>query len=128
MKVCIPTNGNKGLEENVGEHFGRVPTYTIVDLENNDVKVIPNTSNHMGGTRNPPEILAEQGVNIMICQGLGRRAISMFNDFGIHVYIGARGTVEDAIESYKQGSLQKANEGDACQRHAFRGKGPHSHH
>ena len=127
MKVCIPTNSEKGLDDTVGEHFGRVPTYTIVDLEKNDVKVIPNTSNHMGGARNPPEILVEHGVNVMICQGLGRRAISMFTDFGIDVYIGASGTVKDAIDAYKKGSLQKAAEGDACQRHAFRGEGPHSH-
>ena len=32
MKVSIPTNGKKGLEDTVGEHFGKVPTYTIVDL------------------------------------------------------------------------------------------------
>ncbi len=127
MKVCIPTNSNKGLDDTVGEHFGRVPTYTIVDLDSNDVKVIPNTSNHMGGTKNPPEILVEQGVNVMICQGLGRRAISMFSDFGIDVYIGASGSVEDAINAYKKGVLQKAAEGDACQQHAFRGHGPHSH-
>jgi len=125
MKVCIPTNGNNGLEDMVGEHFGRVNTYTIVDLENNSVNVIPNTSNHMGGTKNPPEILAEQGVNVMICQGLGRRAISMFSDFGIEVYIGAAGTVKDAIDAYKNGSLTKASEGDACQQHAFR---DHKHH
>lgn len=128
MKVCIPTNSEKGLDDIVGEHFGRVPTYTIVDLEKNDVKVIPNTSNHMGGAKNPPEILVEHGVNVMICQGLGRRAIAMFCDFGIDVYIGASGTVKDAIEAYKKGVLQKAAEGDACQRHAFRGQGPHSQH
>ncbi|MFO7677002.1 MAG: NifB/NifX family molybdenum-iron cluster-binding protein, partial [Thermoplasmatota archaeon] len=49
MKICVPTMGNKGLEENIGEHFGRVPTYTIVDVENNKVKVVQNTSEHMGG-------------------------------------------------------------------------------
>ena len=127
MKIGIPTNGGNGLSDTVGEHFGRVPTYTIVDMENNDVKVIPNTSNHMGGTRNPPEILAEKGVTVMICQGLGRRAIDMFSDFGIDVYIGATGTVEDAIEAYKQGNLIKASEGDACGKHAFRGERGHHH-
>ena len=128
MKVCIPTNSERGLDDTVGEHFGRVPTYTIVDLESEDVKVIPNTSNHMGGTKNPPEVLVEHGVNVMICQGLGRRAITMFNDFGIDVYIGASGTVKDAIDAYKNGQLRKASETDACGQHAFRGQGPHSHH
>ena len=42
MKICMPTMGNGGLDGRVGEHFGRVPTYTIVDLETNNVKVVPN--------------------------------------------------------------------------------------
>lgn len=128
MKVCIPTNSEKGLDDTVGEHFGRVQTYTIVDIEKNDVRVIPNTSNHMGGTKNPPEILADEGVNVMICRGLGRRAIAMFCDFGIDVYIGANGTVKDAIDAYKNGSLKKASEADACGQHAFRGEHGHGDH
>ena len=120
MKICIPTMGENGLNNLVGEHFGRVPTYTIVDLDTDDIKVIPNTSHHMGGQVDPPEIMAREGVNVMICQGLGRRAITMFEEFGIEVYIGASGTVKDAVEAFKQGTLQKASEGDACAQHAFR--------
>jgi predicted Fe-Mo cluster-binding NifX family protein len=120
MKICIPTLGERGLNENVGEHFGRVPTYTIINLENDDVKVIQNTSHHTGGQGYPPEIMANEGVNVMICRGLGRRAISMFEDIGIEVYIGATGTVKNAINDFKQGKLQKANISDACGQHAFR--------
>jgi predicted Fe-Mo cluster-binding NifX family protein len=120
MRVCIPTIGNKGLEDSVGEHFGRVPTYTIVDLETDDVKAIPNTSHHMGGQGDPPEIMAKEEVNVMICQGLGRRAISLFESLGIEVYIGASGTVRDAITMFQQGELHKATLDDACGKHAFR--------
>ena len=125
MKICIPTLGENGLDNQVGEHFGRVPTYTIVDLDTNEVTVISNTSEHMGGRGYPPEIMAREGVNVMICQGLGRRAISMFEQMGIDVYIGASGTVKDVIEAFKQGSLQKASQADACAQHAF---GDHHHH
>jgi len=125
MKICIPTLGENGLDNQVGEHFGRVPTYTIVDLDTNEVTVISNTSEHMGGRGYPPEIMAREGVNVMICQGLGRRAISMFEQMGIDVYIGASGTVKDVIEAFKQGSLQKASHADACAQHAF---GDHHHH
>ena len=120
MKICIPTNGKDGLEDSVGEHFGRVPTYTIVDLETNDVKVVSNTSEHGGGSGYPPEIMAKEGVDVMVCSGLGRRAISMFEQMGIDVYIGASGTVRDVVAAFKQGTLQKASEGDACEQHAFR--------
>lgn len=120
MKICIPTIGNKGMDDVVGEHFGRVPTYTVVDLDKNEVKIVPNTSHHMGGHGDPPEIMLKEGVNVMICQGLGRRAINMFEGFGIDVYIGAYGTVKDAVDAFKQGKLQKASESDGCGKHAFR--------
>ena len=120
MKICIPTIGENGLDNLVCEHFGRVPTYTIVDLDTNEVKVIPNTSEHMGGQGHPPEIMAREGVNVMVCRGLGRRAITMFEELGIDVYIGASGTVRDAVDSFKQGKLQKASMDDACGKHAFR--------
>jgi len=120
MKVCIPTLDEKGLDDDIGEHFGRVPTYTIVDLETDGVKVISNTSHHMGGQGDPPEIMEKEGVNIMICQGLGRRAISLFESLGIEVYIGASGTVRDAISMFQKGMLQKATLDNACGKHAFR--------
>ncbi len=127
MKICIPTVGEKGLDNLVGEHFGRVPTYTIVDIDTNEVKVIPNTSEHMGGQGHPPEIMAREGVKVMVCRGLGRRAIIMFEELGIDVYIGATGTVRDAITAFKQGSLQKAGVNDACGQHAFRNQHHHDH-
>ena len=128
MKICIPTIGDNGLNDHVGEHFGRVPTYTIIDLETNEIKIIPNTSEHMGGQGYPPEIMAKEGVNIMVCRGLGRRAITMFKEMGIEVYIGAFGTVKDAIDDFKQGRLQKAGISDACGQHAFRDEHNHEHH
>lgn len=127
MKICIPTIGEKGLDNLVGEHFGRVPTYTIVDLETNEVKVIPNTSEHMGGQGHPPEIMSKEGVDIMVCRGLGRRAIMMFDELGIEVYIGASGSVKDAVAAFKQGKLQRAGVDDACGRHAFRDQHYHEH-
>ena len=38
----------------------------------------------------------------------------------VDVYIGAYGTVKDAVEAFKQGRLQKASESDGCGKHAFR--------
>ena len=127
MKICIPTMGQNGLDETVGEHFGRVPTYTIVDTDTDEVKVVENTSDHMGGQGHPPEIMAKEGVNVMVCRGLGRRAIAMFEEFGIDVYIGASGTVRDAVDTFKQGKLQKADMSAACGQHTFRDQHHHEH-
>lgn len=111
------------MDELVGEHFGRVPTYTLVDTENGDVRVIKNTTTHMGGTGYAPDLISQHGAEVMLCNGLGRKAIQMFEEKGIMVYVGAAGTVADAINLWKTGKLQAATSETACQQHAFRGEG-----
>ena len=32
MKICVPTMGPAGIEEDLCQHSGRAPTLTIVDL------------------------------------------------------------------------------------------------
>lgn len=127
MIIGIPTMGGKGMDEMVGEHFGRTPTYTLYDTDNDGVRVLENTSTHMGGEKQPPELLAENGVEVMICQGLGRKAIAMFNEKNICVFIGANGTVSDAIRMWKVNQLIEADENNACGRHAFRSDHHHGH-
>ena len=128
MKICIPTMGDKGLDDQVGEHFGRVPTYTLIDTETNEVKVFNNSSEHMGGTGYPPEIIAQTGAEVMLCGGLGRRAVAMFEELGIMVYVGANGSVKDAVQLWKSGKLQQATDENACKQHAFRKEGHEHHH
>jgi predicted Fe-Mo cluster-binding NifX family protein len=132
MKIGIPSMGDRGLKENVGEHFGRVPAYTIIDTENDEVSTLQNTSEHLGGSGYPAEILAGAGIDAMICMGIGRRAISMFSEKGIAVYTGASGTVEETLERFNKGELSECGEDGACTQHAFReqggGMGHHHHH
>ncbi|NMC59703.1 MAG: dinitrogenase iron-molybdenum cofactor biosynthesis protein [Candidatus Methanofastidiosa archaeon] len=128
MKLCFPTEGSAGLTEKIGEHFGRTITYTIYDLDSNNLKVIDNSSEHMGGIGYPPELLKKEGVDILICRGLGRRALEMFNEYGIEVYIGATGTVDDSISAYKNKHLKKATFSDSCSEHKFGDHGKGSCH
>ncbi|MFP4202654.1 MAG: NifB/NifX family molybdenum-iron cluster-binding protein [Candidatus Acetothermia bacterium] len=126
MKVCFPTEGSGGIEGRVGEHFGRVPTYTIIDNETEDVEVIPNESTHKGGKGLPADLLAAEGVDVMVCSGLGRKAIQLFQDHGIDVFVGAGGTVREALEEWREDQLLSASESDACERHEFGGRHDHS--
>lgn len=128
MRISVPSMGNNGLDERVGEHFGRVPTYTIVDTETDAVETIPNVSEHMGGTGYPPEMMVKAGVNVMVCGGLGRRAIMMFEEMGIRVFVGASGTVRDAVTAFQAGALEEATDENACRQHAFRSQDHGEHH
>jgi predicted Fe-Mo cluster-binding NifX family protein len=115
--------GSEGLDEQVGEHFGRVPYYTMVDTETDEVKAVPNTSAHQGGSGYPAEILGNMGIDVMLCGGLGRRAIQMFEERGVMVYVGASGTVRNALDAYRKNTLEAATDENACAQHAFRGEG-----
>jgi predicted Fe-Mo cluster-binding NifX family protein len=109
--------GNNGLADRVSEHFGRAPTFTIVDTLTNEVKVIENISEHFGGGGRPPELLSRESIDVMLCLGLGPRAISRFEQLGIRVYVGASGTVRDAINAFQAGILKEATSEDACKEH-----------
>lgn len=117
MKIAVPTMGYTGLDEKVGEHFGRSPTYTIFDTEANEINVIDNTGTHTGGQIYPPELMQKEGVDVMLCSSLGPKAVKMFEEFGIEVFVGASGTVKDAINSYKKGILIEATDENACREH-----------
>ncbi len=127
MIICFPTEGNKGLDDVIGPHFGRVPFFTLYDTEKKEIKVIPNDSEHTGGRGLPGEILSNLGINTLICKGAGRKALQIFGVNGISVYFGAVGRVADVLKAWENNELQLAMEGDACQEHAYHDPNKHLH-
>lgn len=123
-RLCIPTAGAGGWDDTVGEHFGRVPTYTIVDVESGTIEVVGNTSEHAGGSGLPAEILGAQGIDVLLCQGAGRRALELLAEKGIAACVGVSGSVRDAVDAWKKGDLNRATASDACQQHAFHDSHP----
>ncbi|NLK25695.1 MAG: dinitrogenase iron-molybdenum cofactor biosynthesis protein [Euryarchaeota archaeon] len=118
MKICIPTEGNNGLSEAVCAHFGQADTFTLYDTDTGDVRVIENRSEHKGGLGTPPQQLHKENVEIVLAGGLGPKAVDMLQGFGIDVYVGANGTVQDTIEEWRKGNLAKATYDNACRDHA----------
>jgi len=117
MKVCIPTMGDSCMEEAICQHFGRAPTFTVLDLEAGTIKVLPNVSEHMGGRGLPTEAIFAEGVQVMIVGGLGPKAVQFFAEQNVEVFVGATGTVKDAIEDWREGFLVKASSDNACKEH-----------
>jgi predicted Fe-Mo cluster-binding NifX family protein len=116
-RICIPTMGPGGLDDFVSDHFGRAPTFTVVDMANNAVNVVENSGEHFGGMGVVPDLLAEAGAEIVLCSGLGPRAIGMFEQLGIAVYVGARGTVREVLSDFQAGRLSEATDATTCKLH-----------
>jgi predicted Fe-Mo cluster-binding NifX family protein len=117
MKIVIPTDGNSGLSESTAEHFGRCETYTFLDEEGKVLEIIRNMSEHMGGTGLPPELMRKHGADVLLCRGLGPRAISLCRELGIEVYVNDAKTVREIFERWKNGKIKKAGNDDVCKEH-----------
>ena len=117
MKIAIPTTGKKELEENVSEHFGRSHTYTLLDEGGNIINTIDNTSSHMGGTELPPELLKSNNVDILLCHGIGPKALSLCNQLGIKVYVTKGVNVRDIFNNWKSNTPSQATTNDVCKEH-----------
>jgi predicted Fe-Mo cluster-binding NifX family protein len=117
MKIVIPTDDKKGLKSTVAEHFGRCETYTFLDQNGKIIEIINNTSEHMGGTGLPPEIMKRHGANVLLCKGLGPRALQLCEQLRIDVYVCQAETVKKIFLLWKNKKIKKADFEDVCEEH-----------
>ena len=117
MRIAIPTDGRKGMDDTVSQHFGRCLTYTFLDEEGELLEIIENSGEHRGGTVKPPHLLKEHEADVLLCRGLGPRAIRLFDGFGIEVYVCQAQTVKEIFHLWKEKKLSPASENDACREH-----------
>ena len=117
MKIVIPTDNPKGLNADVAEHFGRCNAYTFIDENGKIIEIIKNTSEHMGGSGLPPELMKKHGAEILLCKGLGPRALDLCKQFGIDVYVYQTKTVKEIFNLWKNKKIKKASSDDVCEEH-----------
>jgi predicted Fe-Mo cluster-binding NifX family protein len=117
MKIVIPTNNKKGLDDKIAEHFGRCLTYTFLNEKGEVIEIIDNTSEHMGGAGLPPELMKKHGADVLLCKGLGPRAINLCKELGIDIYVYQTETVRDIFELWQNKKLKKAGAENVCEEH-----------
>lgn len=101
MKIAISTDGDF-----VSAHFGRCPSFTIIDIDGEEIKerfVVANPGHQPGFI---PQFLHEKGAKTIVCGGMGMRAISIFEEYGIKTVVGISGKVDDVIDQIKKGTLK----------------------
>jgi predicted Fe-Mo cluster-binding NifX family protein len=84
-KIAVPTDNNGMLDS----HFGHCKFFTIIKATDGRIdteeKVVPPP--HEPGVL--PKWLAENGVTDVLAGGMGNRAIQIFNQNGVNVFVGA---------------------------------------
>ncbi len=101
MRIAISTDG-----DSVSGHFGRCPSFTIVDIKDGRVahkKVIENPGHQPGYI---PQFLHERGVECIVAGGMGMRAQGFFVEADIQTILGVSGKISDVVEELKKGTLK----------------------
>ena len=96
MRVAVSADDSNGLDSVVSPHFGRCPYYILVDIAGQEVGEVRAKANPYYGQHSPgqvPGFIHQQGVDVMLTGGMGRRAIGFFQQYGIQPVTGASGTV-----------------------------------
>ncbi len=122
MKVAISTD-----QGYVSAHFGRCQSYTIFEIEEDQIlskQEIPNPGHQPGFL---PEYLSDKGVNCIIAGGMGPRAQDLFAQKNIETIIGVQGTIDDIIEKFTAQKLEAGD--DLCNHtHGLESHSPCDHH
>jgi predicted Fe-Mo cluster-binding NifX family protein len=117
-RIAVPSNGNGGLDGQRSGHFGHCDVFTLIDVENGEIKevsTIPNGGHAQGGCMVPVNLLAGHKVNALIVGGIGMRPLMGFRQVGIDVYHDdQRPEIRPVVEDLLTGELPVISDNQVC--------------
>lgn len=120
MKIAA-TYGNGSIFQ----HFGKTEFFKVYEVEDNKIvssEVIGSNGTGHGALAG---LLAERGIQVLICGGIGGGAQAALAEAGIELCSGAQGDADAAVEAYLKGELESTGvncdhhheEGHSCGNH-----------
>ena len=117
-RIAVPSNGNGGLDSTRSGHFGHCDVFTLVDVENGNIKnesPVSIQEHIQGGCMVPVNLLAGHKVAALIVGGIGRRPLEGFAQVGIDVFFDSvNPQVKTVVEDLIANKLEKISPDQAC--------------
>ena len=110
MKIAVTYENGE-----VFQHFGKTETFKIYEIEAGMIEACEVIGTDGAGHEALAEFLANKGVNVVICGGLGDGAQAALAEAGIEVISGAEGNANAAVSAYLKGEL--VSKGVNCDHH-----------
>ena len=111
MKIAVTYDNGS-----VFQHFGKTENFKIFEVENGAIISSEVVGSNGAGHSALAGFLADAGVDVVICGGIGGGAQAALSEAGIKVCAGVSGDVNEAAESYVNGTLECTSEGN-CDHH-----------
>ena len=108
MKVAVTSTG-KDMDSLIDERFGRASYFVIADTDSDKLETYENenlNSAHGTGVQ-VAQFVAGLGIQALITGNVGPNAIRVLKASGIEVFRANSMTVRQAMESYREGKLEK---------------------
>ncbi len=118
VRIVIPVADGSG--ELLSDHFGRAPYFAWYKLEGSEIVdrgLVPNDSEHFGGTGLPPDRILQLRPDAVITVGMGWRALSRFQNAGVAVLQSVGRQAEENLDRFLRGELEELTEGCLHARH-----------
>jgi len=114
VKIAVTSNGT-AVESRVDSRFGRAAFFVLVDLDTGAVEVHDNAENldaAQGAGIQAAETVCNLGAELVLTGHCGPKAFRVLQAAGVQVVVGAKGTVQEAIEEFKRGELVPTGNAD----------------
>ena len=114
MKIAISSQG-RDLSSAVDPRFGRAAGFIVYDDQNAEHEYISNEQNlqaMQGAGIQTAQNVAQTGAKAVISGHVGPKAFSALQSGGIDIYLSQSGTVQEALDAFKAGKLEKAQDAD----------------
>jgi predicted Fe-Mo cluster-binding NifX family protein len=111
MKIAITTTG-EGIEADIDPRFGRAKGFIIYDDEtgkNNYINNEQNLNAPQGAGIQSAKNIIDSDAEVLLSGNVGPKAFSTLKSADIKIMVGIKGSVQDAIDDYKNGKLKEAD-------------------
>jgi predicted Fe-Mo cluster-binding NifX family protein len=108
MKIAVTSQGQE-LSSPVDPRFGRAKYFVVVDTDSGQSTAHDNSQNlnaAQGAGIQAGRNVAGLGVSAVITGNVGPKAFTTLEAAGVKICIGASGTVGEAVEAFKAGTLK----------------------
>ena len=114
MKICVTSQGDN-LDAQVDPRFGRCQYFIFVDTDTMEFETVLNENiSGMGGVGvQSGQLVADKGAQVILTGSVGPNAMRTLQAGGIQVMDGLSGTIKEAVEQYKKGSLKSTDKPSA---------------
>ena len=119
----------------VFQHFGHTENFKVYEVENGKVVSSEVIGSNGAGHGALAGLLGGEGIDVLICGGIGPGAQNALTENGIELCAGANGNADEAVEAYLRGELVNTGancdhhgEGHSCGHHGEGHEGEHCGH